>query len=890
VAETVVINIEANTKGLQSTIDYLTKIGALEKGLADQYSKTTDAYVASIQQAGAGAVKEFEKASAAIKGIKTDNSLAKSLDVSKEIAAFGNGMKSLKTQLREATQEAQKLADKYGELDSRTLAAAKRAGQLKDQIQDINAQINALTPEGKFQAISNLGSAISGVFQVATGALQAFGVESETATKLAQQFQGALNISQGAAQLAQLSDAFSALKGVLGLTTAAKVADTAATEALVIAEGEQVVATEAATGAQAELNVAVLANPYVLAAAAVAALVAGLVIYANTASEAERQQKQLSESIYNANIQAQESISKEATDIKLLVEQYQNANTTQETRKQIVKELNRLAPESIGWFNKEGVAIVDLKAKTDAYVASLLNTAKARAIADKIAQIELENQKLRTQGIDKEISAWDIFQSTVETAGKITLATATFGASAISLGVKGTDAATLASQRVVAQYKDNLVQIVGLKNELTKLGGAINAIDKQTTTPPKTGGKTRAQLAEEQFQKEAKLIEDTYAGQRLEEQKNFKNKEEFATRSAEITQEELKLKIELYKKYNKDSTDLQQQLLDNFQKNLELQPVAKIPAIEKLKEEPLLTPEQLKALQAGLDEADRIRAENRAKEIETEKQKNEAIKKLKQEALDFAVNILEKQFEQSFQNQMDQIEELKNSQLDAIKEEEEALLNSYDNRRIGKRELEEQQKRLTLERVAAEKKAEKELNEIRRKQDISKRAMALFDIALNTYRAVTAILGDPTVLTPAKPGLIAAAIALGGIQAAGVLATPLPKYKKGTLSVPGVGSDDSQLALLQPGEAVIPTDTNRRYKSAISAIYHNKINPDELNRWVTMRLKGSMSDATDRSLTARLDTADLYSLSRLMKKNDGVYVKNIGELASVFESLNNPRR
>ena len=57
-----------------------------------------------------------------------------------------------------------------------------------------------------------------------------------------------------------------------------------------------------------------------------------------------------------------------------------------------------------------------------------------------------------------------------------------------------------------------------------------------------------------------------------------------------------------------------------------------------------------------------------------------------------------------------------------------------------------------------------------------------------------------------------------------------------------------------------------------------------------MRLKGSVSEGTDRSVVAHLATSDLYSLSRMMKKNDGVYVKNIGELAAVFESLSNPRR
>ncbi len=230
-AETVVINIEANTQGLQSTIDLLTKLGVVEQKVADEFRKTNEQNVTSLNKNVQATTKEFEKLDKAVKGIKADNQLAKGLDASKEIAKTGNSFTSLRQQFKEATQEVQRLAEQYGELDARTLAAAQKAGQLKDQIGDVNAQIAALTPEGKFQAIQNLGGAIAGVFQVATGALQAFGVESEQATKIAQQFQGALNIFGGLSQLSQLKDSLTAVKAALGLTTAAQVVNTTATEA-----------------------------------------------------------------------------------------------------------------------------------------------------------------------------------------------------------------------------------------------------------------------------------------------------------------------------------------------------------------------------------------------------------------------------------------------------------------------------------------------------------------------------------------------------------------------------------------------------------------------------------------------------------------------------------
>jgi len=212
------------------------------------------------------------------------------------------------------------------------------------------------------------------------------------------------------------------------------------------------------------------------------------------------------------------------------------------------------------------------------------------------------------------------------------------------------------------------------------------------------------------------------------------------------------------------------------------------------------------------------------------------------------------------------------------------LLSSYENRRIGKRELEESQKKLALDRIAAEKKAEKELNELKHKQDLANRNQKLFDIALATLRNSLEQPGPLGALIPYWIGL-------GAIQAAAVLAQPLPKYKKGTLSVPGVGSEDSHMAMLQPGEAVIPTDTNRRYKTAIEAIYNNKIDPNDINSWVSLRLRGGINEGVNsRPVTAKLETADLYELSRMMKKNNGVYIRNMGDFATIFENMNNPRR
>jgi hypothetical protein len=239
-----------------------------------------------------------------------------------------------------------------------------------------------------------------------------------------------------------------------------------------------------------------------------------------------------------------------------------------------------------------------------------------------------------------------------------------------------------------------------------------------------------------------------------------------------------------------------------------------------------------------------------------------------------ATDALFSRIQQDFELQAEQVEELKNIRLDAIEEEEQALTESFDRRELSKRQLEASQKQLALERIEAEKKAEQQMNAIKRKQDIANRVRALFDIALQTAVNVTKVA--------TTPALIPYVIGLGAAQAAAVLAQPLPKYKKGTLSVKGVGTEDTELALLQPGEAVIPTETNKKYHPAIKAIYENKVRPEVLNSFVNLQLKGGLTEKKSASGSA----VDLYALARIIRKNDGVTIKNIGDLARILSSDN----
>ena len=141
--------------------------------------------------------------------------MAKKIVQPVEVQASVSGdqsVKSFKAQIREAQQEALRLAAAFGETDERTLAAAKKVAQLKDQMEDLNATIAGLHPD-RFQRIANITSKLASGFAAAQGAAALLGGESEDLQKSLVRIQGAMALSQGIADLKDLNKTFAGLGG-----------------------------------------------------------------------------------------------------------------------------------------------------------------------------------------------------------------------------------------------------------------------------------------------------------------------------------------------------------------------------------------------------------------------------------------------------------------------------------------------------------------------------------------------------------------------------------------------------------------------------------------------------------------------------------------------------
>jgi hypothetical protein len=208
---------------------------------SDQLSKDMAENAAIVQAGGAKIAGQADKIDDAFK--KTAQST-----------------QTLTQAFRAQSKDVQRLAALYGETHPATLQAAQRAGELKDQIGDINTVVNAFSADSKFTAVAGAMQAAAGAAGIVTGAMGLLGVESKETEALLLKVQSAIALTQGLAALKEAGAAFTALNAVIKV---------------------QVIPSILAMNAATMIGVGAIV-------AAVAAVVTLGVMYNNAASEAEK--------------------------------------------------------------------------------------------------------------------------------------------------------------------------------------------------------------------------------------------------------------------------------------------------------------------------------------------------------------------------------------------------------------------------------------------------------------------------------------------------------------------------------------------------------------------------------------------------------------------------
>ena len=124
-------------------------------------------------------------------------------------------VKSIKTELREATQNALNLGRKFGDTSTEAVEAQKKVANLKEEVSDFKARVDGLNPEAKFRAFGQVLQGVAGGFAGLQGAIGLFGTESAELEKQLLKVQSALALSEGINSVLGLTDAFKTLSVVI---------------------------------------------------------------------------------------------------------------------------------------------------------------------------------------------------------------------------------------------------------------------------------------------------------------------------------------------------------------------------------------------------------------------------------------------------------------------------------------------------------------------------------------------------------------------------------------------------------------------------------------------------------------------------------------------------
>lgn len=312
-----------------------------------------------------------------------------SLDLEINKGSSDKTVKSIKTELREAKEEAIALARKFGELSPQAIQAASKLAALKDEMGDLNQAVQGLNPD-KFQRMATLTNGVVRGFQAAQGAMVLFGKSGEDVEKAILKLQAVMALADGIQGVIEARKQFVALgKQIIGPVIAAfKTMGTAMRSAM------------AATG--------------------IGALIAGLgllLVYWDDIKEAlsgvSKEQKQLNELAkqnLDINIEAAKNAASERNNLERLYKVSTDLNKSAKERNTAVKELQATYPLTFSNFTDEEIALGKAKKGYDKLNESILASAlvKARAgLLDKKAQefAEAEITDLDLLGKKKEVLA-----------------------------------------------------------------------------------------------------------------------------------------------------------------------------------------------------------------------------------------------------------------------------------------------------------------------------------------------------------------------------------------------------------------------------------------------------------------------------------------------------
>lgn len=348
---------EKQAKAIQNQTSAYKQLEANTRALKNQ-SKELGAELLIMSKNGQQNTAEFAKLEAQYKEVtasaQAGDAELKQLDKTigdnfRNVGNYEGATKSLKTELRELTQALANMESS----DPRFQEMANRAGELKDKMQDAKAVVQSTAGT----AVENLGNSFAKMGQIGvagvqgiTAGMQLLGVENEDTLKSIAKLQALAGLADSLSVLGGLGDALTEVRAGLtsaglkmGILTTARVADTTATGAQIIATEAEAIATTEATTSQLAFNTAILANPYVLAVAGILALVGAMVYYGMSTNKTSVEQEKLAKKqkyLAEEAKKSREAIANESGAFALLISRLKDTNAGSKERADLIKKVN----------------------------------------------------------------------------------------------------------------------------------------------------------------------------------------------------------------------------------------------------------------------------------------------------------------------------------------------------------------------------------------------------------------------------------------------------------------------------------------------------------------------------------------------------------------------
>lgn len=423
---------------------------------------------------------------------------------------------NLKQQLKQAQIEVQTLAEKFGATSAQAVEAAKKAAILKDKIADAKALTDAFNPDAKFKALSGSLTGVAGGFSVVTGAMAAFGKQSEDVEKALLKVQGAMAIASGAQAIGESIDSFKQLGAVVtnfgtSAVSSFKAMSAANKAFMVTGIGVLLVALGAVVAYWEDISNA---------------------LYKNTRA------RELNNKVQSSSVQL---ISKELNAADVLTKQLKSETFTREEKRKKVAAFQKEYPSILSNINAEKTSLQDINTALSKNIGLLKLQAQAKAIQalreESYTELVKKQMELTTGAAKKDFTLFGADFGGVAYGEDATNGILSF--------VDANEGAAISTKIATKELEKNISALDKMDNALQK---QMIALEKQGAVIKPSGekiikdkNKVEVDLAQEKADR-IKLINDNLVNyyDAIEEE-----------RQAKITNAQEKEKQELANKYEK---------------------------------------------------------------------------------------------------------------------------------------------------------------------------------------------------------------------------------------------------------------------------------------------------------------------------------------------------